>query len=290
MTTSHARPSINSSQASRPHHASAEVLPRPVVYSYPRVGGGLRRQLPVAHADIRKERAHRKERLAAAFRVFAWHGFDLGGAGHITARDPQWPDHFWVNPHGVYFGHIRASDLILVDHHGEIVEGEGLLNRAAFAIHGELHRARPDIMAAAHTHAIHGKSWSTLGRLLDPISQDACMFYEDHALFDDFTGVVNDTSEGNRIAETLGPHKAVILKNHGFLTVGATIEAAAWRYIAMENAAGTQLAAEAAGTPQLIRHEVARHTAHQMGSEFGNWASFLPLFDRVLREAPDFSD
>lgn len=270
--------------------APHESVARPIVYSYPRQGHGLKRELPQPKESVEAERAHRKERLAAAFRVFAWHGFDLGGAGHITARDPQWPDRFWVNPHGVYFGHIRASDLILVDHHGEVVEGDGLLNRAAFAIHSELHRARPDVLAAAHTHAPHGKSWSALGRLLDPISQDACAFYEDHALFDDFTGVVLDNSEGQRIAQALGQRKAVILQNHGFLTVGATIEAAAWRYIAMENAARVQLAVEAVGEPKAIPHDVAQHTARQVGTEFGNWASFLPLYDRVVREEPDFRD
>lgn len=265
--------------------------PRPIVYSLAREGTSrLKWDTPPQKSTFTEERLHRKQRLAAAFRVFAWLGFDMGGAGHITARDPEYPDHFWVNPHGVYFGHIRVSDLLLVNHHGEIVEGEGFLNQAAFAIHSELHKARPEVVAAAHAHSLYGKSWSTLGRLLDPLTQDSTTFYQDHALFDDFTGIVLDTSEGKRIANAIGHRKAVILKNHGHLTVAQTVEAAAWRYIAFENAAQAQLLAESAGTPQLIRPEVAASTASRTGSEFGNWASFLPYWDRVLRKEPDFLD
>lgn len=264
---------------------------RPASYDLPRQGAVRQRwEQPPQQATLAEERLYRKQRLAAAFRVFAWLGFDMGSAGHITVRDPEFQDHFWVNPHGVYFGHVRVSDLLLVNHAGEIVEGEGLLNQAAFAIHSELHKARPEVNAAAHSHSLYGKSWSTLGRLLDPLTQDSTAFYNDHALFDDFTGVVLDSSEGRRIAEAIGPRKAVILKNHGHLTVGQTVEAAAWRYIAFENAAHAQILAESVGTPQLIRPEVAERTRALTGSEYGNWASFLPFWDRVLRQEPDFLD
>src|SRR5712675_1074673 len=111
-----------------------------------------------------QERLHRKQRLAAAFRLFARYGFDEGVAGHITARDPEKTDHFWVNPFGMYFGHIRASDLLLVNHDGDVVEGKHPVNAAAFAIHSQVHAARPDVVAAAHAHSMYGKSWSSLGR------------------------------------------------------------------------------------------------------------------------------
>src|SRR5580698_1814815 len=84
------------------------------------------------------ERLYRKQRLAAGFRLFSKFGFDEGVAGHITARDPERLDHFWVNPFGVYFGHIRVSDLILVDHNGVVVEGDMPVNTAAFAIHSQI--------------------------------------------------------------------------------------------------------------------------------------------------------
>lgn len=182
---------------------------------------------PPIFERVEEERLHRKQRLAAAFRVFARFGFSEGTAGHITARDPEFTDHFWVNPFGMYFGHIRVSDLILVDSHGEVVKGSQLVNRAAFAIHSQVHEARPDIVAAAHAHSLYGKSWSSLGRLLDPLTQDACAFYEDHVLFDDYKGVVLDIKEGKRIADALGDKKAAILRNHGHLTVGHTVDEAA---------------------------------------------------------------
>ena len=240
---------------------------------------------------VELERLYRKQRLAASFRLFGRYGFDHGGAGHITVRDPEYPDHFWLNPAGVFFGYIRVSDLMLVDHDGEIVEhGEvKRLNQAAFAIHSRLHKARPDVLAAAHSHSTYGKAFSALGKLLDPLTQDSCAFYEDHALFEHFSGVVRDTGEGDRIAEALGDRKAVILQNHGILTVGPSVETAVWRYLAMENACQAQLLAEAAGTTKPVPHDVAKHTAGQVGGPYGDF-SFQPYFDLIAREEPDLFD
>src|SRR5579862_2573232 len=175
---------------------------------------------PPKFESVGEERLHRKQRLAAAFRMFSKCGFDEGVAGHITARDPEHTDHFWVNPFGMHFGQIRVSDLILVNDQGEVVEGGRPVNAAAFAIHSQVHAARPDVIAAAHAHSMYGKTWSSLGRLLDPITQDARAFYQDHGIFEDFTGVVDQIPEAQRIAEALGSSKAVILRNHGLLTTG----------------------------------------------------------------------
>jgi len=242
---------------------------------------------PAPRTSVEAERLHRQQQLAAAFRLFARYGFDQGLAGHITARDPELTDHFWVNPFGLHFSRMRVSDLLLVNAQGEIVVGDAPLNRAAFAIHAALHEARPDIVAAAHTHSLYGKAWSSLGRLLDPLTQDACAFYEDHALFEDFGGVVLETSEGQRIAEALGPKKAVILKNHGILTAGPTVEAAAWWYIALDNACHAQLLAEAAGRPSPIAHETARLTHEQVGRANGAVFSFKSLFDVLVAQEPE---
>jgi ribulose-5-phosphate 4-epimerase/fuculose-1-phosphate aldolase len=233
------------------------------------------------------ERLHRKQRLAAAFRLFGKLGFDEGAAGHITVRDPERSDHFWVNPFGVSFKQMKVSDLLLVNHAGEIVKGEGLLNAAAFAIHGSIHAACPDVVAAAHAHSVYGKSWSSLGRPLDPLTQDACAFYRDHVLFDDFTGVVLDPAEGRRIAAALGQHKACILQNHGLLTVGGSVESAAWWFITMERSCQAQLLAEAAGTPKLIRPEIAQLTQDTIGTEQSGWFSFQPLYQTIVAEQPD---
>ena len=243
--------------------------------------------MPPTFTSVEDERLHRKQRLAGAFRLFSRFGFDEGVAGHITARDPEKLDHFWVNPFGMHFGQIRVSDLILVNDEGEVVEGDRPVNAAAFAIHSQVHAARPDVVAAAHSHSMYGKSWSALGRLLDPLTQDACAFYGDHALFDDYTGVVLDVEEGKRIAHALGPKKAVILRNHGLLTVGKSVEEAAWWFITMERSCQVQLMAEAAGNPVLIDEENATKTAALVGSDIAGWFSFQPLWDRITREQPD---
>jgi ribulose-5-phosphate 4-epimerase/fuculose-1-phosphate aldolase len=243
-----------------------------------------------APRTIEEERLHRKQRLAASFRLFSRFGFDEGIAGHITARDPELTDHFWVNPFGMHFGHITVSDLLLVRHDGEIVHGNRPVNAAAFAIHSQVHAARPDVIGAAHAHSVYGKTWSSLGRLLDPITQDACSFYDDHALFDDYTGVVLDPEEGRRIGVALGHRKAVILRNHGLLTVGHSVEEAAWWFITMERSCQAQLMAEAAGKPIQIAPEMARLTQGQVGSHLAGWFSFQPLWDRITREQPDLFD
>lgn len=242
---------------------------------------------PPVFSSVEEERLHRKQRLAAALRIFAHYGFDEGVAGHITARDPELMDHFWVNPFGMYFGQIRVSDLLLVNHKGEVVQGDRPVNAAAFAIHSQIHLARPDVVAAAHAHAVYGKSWSTLGRMLDPITQDACSFYEDHAVFDDYTGVVLSTDEGQRIAETLGERKALILRNHGLLTVGHSVDEAAWWFVAMDRSCQAQLLAEAAGTPVLIEPETASLTFSQVGTHFMGWFSFQSLYDKIVQQQPD---
>lgn len=245
---------------------------------------------PPKFERVEDERLHRKQRLAAAFRLFARYGFDEGIAGHITARDPELADHFWVNPFGMYFGHIRVSDLLLVNHKGEVVEGDKPVNVAAFAIHSQVHQARPDVVAAAHAHSTYGKSWSSLGRLLDPLTQDACSFYEDHSLFDEYTGVVLDTQEGKRIATALGDRKAAILRNHGLLTVGHSVDEAAWWFITMDRSCQVQLMAEAAGKPVVIDPEIASLTYSQIGSHYMGWFSFQSLYDKIVRQEPDLLD
>ncbi|HEY9555317.1 MAG TPA: class II aldolase/adducin family protein [Acidimicrobiales bacterium] len=234
-----------------------------------------------------EERRHRKQRLAAGFRLFGLFGFDEGVAGHITARDPERPDHFWVNPLGMGFKQIRVKDLILVNHQGEVVEGTWPVNRAAFVIHSQIHAARPDAVAAAHSHSIYGKAWSTLRRPLDPLTQDACAFYGDQALFDDYTGAVFEIEEGKRLAAALGENKAMILSNHGLLTVGQSVDEAVWWFITMERSCQAQLLAEAAGKPVLIDPEHAATTAEQVGNRAAGWLSFQPLYDRIVAEQPD---
>jgi len=233
-------------------------------------------------------RQERKEKLAGAFRLFSKFGFDEGNAGHITVRDPEFKDCFWVNPFNMHFSLIKVSDLILVNHKGEVVEGKHPVNKAGFTIHSKLHQARPDVVAAAHAHSVYGKAFSTLGKLLDPINQEACAFYKDHSLFDDYTGLVHELSEGERISQALKNNKAVILQNHGLLTVGGSVEEAVWWFISMERSCQIQLIAQTAGKPIQIEEESARKTAKQVGSPDEAKQCFTPLWQRILNEQPDF--
>jgi ribulose-5-phosphate 4-epimerase/fuculose-1-phosphate aldolase len=234
-----------------------------------------------------EERLYRKQRLAATLRLFARLGFDEGAGGHVTARDPEDPDRFWINPFGVHFGQVRVSDLLLVDGDGTVLSGTGTINPAGYAIHSQVHAARPDVVAAAHTHSTFGKAWSTLGRRLDALTQDSCAFYEDHEVFDEFDGIVLESDEGARIAGRLGKAKAVILRNHGLLTVGGSVQEAAWWFVAMERCCHVQLLAEAAGAPVRIDPEVARATAATMGSPQLGRLNFRPLYDDIVRAQPD---
>ncbi|OEJ25459.1 aldolase [Streptomyces agglomeratus] len=243
--------------------------------------------MPPTHATAAEERQYRKERLAAALRLFGQYGYEEGVSGHITARDPQYADCFWVNPFGLSFADMTVSDLILVNGEGQVVEGRSHVNQAAFLVHAQVHRARPDVVAVAHTHSVHGRALSALGELLDPITQEACAFYEDHALYDAYTGVSVDEEEGRWIAGALGPHKAVILRNHGLLTVGDSVDAAAWWFIAMERCCQVQLAAKAAGRPVPIDHKDAVATRDQLGGDLVAWINHQPLWRRISRAEPE---
>jgi ribulose-5-phosphate 4-epimerase/fuculose-1-phosphate aldolase len=238
--------------------------------------------------SIEEERRHRKQRLAAGFRLFGHFGFDEGVAGHITARDPELTDHFWVNPFAMNFKQIKVKDLLLVNDKGEIVEGTWPVNQAAFCIHSAIHQARTDVVAAAHSHSVYGKTFSALARPLEPITQDACGFHGDHVVFDEYTGVVLDTEEGKKIAHALGEHKAAILRNHGLLTVGHTVDEAVWWFITMERSCQAQLLAMSTGVDyRVIDEETAALTATQVGNHMAGWLSFQPLYDWIVAQQPD---
>lgn len=244
---------------------------------------------PPTFQSVAEERNHRKVRLAAAFRVFSKFGFDDGVTGHITARDPEHTDHLWVNPWGMSFGHIRASDLCLIDGTGQLVEGVGPVNPAAITIHASVHDARPDVVCVAHSHSLYGKAWSAFGWKLEPITQDACAFYERHSVFDQYNGVVLEGDEGRALAESLGANRAAILKNHGILTAGATVDEAAWWFISLERSCQAQLLALAAGKPDVIPAGTARQVAALYDQRAG-WFNFQPILARIMREQPDLAE
>lgn len=242
---------------------------------------------------VEQKRFYLKKILAGAYRIFGKFGFSEGVAGHITCRDPEHTDCFWVNPFGVSFNQIKMSDLILVNEEGAIVAGKHEnLNKAAFAIHAAIHKARPDVIAAAHSHTVYGKTFSAFGKHLDPLTQDSCIFYKDHGLFDDYTGVVGDLSEGDRIGEALGDMKAVVLQNHGLLTVGHSIEECIFWFVTMERTCQSQILAESTGNKLvLIDDETALKTRnYEVGFPLAGYFSFQPMWQDIVAQQPDFMD
>ncbi|KAF2690260.1 arad-like aldolase/epimerase [Lentithecium fluviatile CBS 122367] len=246
---------------------------------------------PPKFDDKYKERAYLKGRLAAAFRIFGKYGFDEGVAGHITMRDPVDTSTFWVNPFGVAFSLIKASDLILVNEEGKVIDGGPcrLLNTAAYMIHSAVHQARPEVNAAAHSHSLYGRSFCSLGRKLDITTQDSCAFYNDHVLYDSFNGIVLAAEEGKNIAKAIGQNKAALLQNHGILTVGKTIEEAVFWFVSMDKCCHAQLLADAAAagrgsTTVKITDEDAEFTYNTVGTPMAGWFSAKPLFDVIHNE------
>jgi len=238
-------------------------------------------------ASLEEERLYRKQHLAAAFRVFAERGFDEGVAGHISVRDPILTDHFWLNPLSQHFSQICVSDLILVNEDGDVVVGDEPINAAAFAIHSEIHKARPDVHAACHAHSVYGKAWSAFGRPLDMITQDALRFYKSHSVYDNFGGIVLDREEGRRIAKCLGNGKAAILQNHGLLTVGNSVDEAAFWFMSLDKTCHAQLLVDAASAGSghkkiIIADEEAQFTHDQIGTPEKGWLAFQGYYDEIL--------
>lgn len=242
-------------------------------------------------ATVEEERLHRKQRLAGALRIFGRFGFGEGVAGHITVRDPEFPDYFWVNPLGLSFRHMKVSDLILVNHHGEVVYGKHSVNRAAYVLHAAVHAARPDVIAAAHAHSVYGKAFSSLGIQLDPLTQDSCAFYENNVVIADHGGaVVFEEQAGHDFAKAFGNYRAAIHQNHGHFTVGSSVDEAVFWFVCFERCAQAQLAAMAAGTPKHIPHESAVYTRENAGNAITGWMHFQPLWQEICKTDPDLFD
>lgn len=190
-----------------------------------------------------------------------------------------------MNPFAMHFSLIRASDLVLVDSAGYVVEGgnQDMINEAGFMIHSEVHHARPEVMAVAHTHGVYGKTWSSFGKNIEMLTQDACNFYGKVSVYEEHGGIALAQDEGRAIARALGRENiAAVLMNHGYapflalrvlrkkligrlITVGSTVDEAAFLFYSLDKACHSQLMAEAAaanGVPKrIISDEVAQFTA-----------------------------
>ena len=244
---------------------------------------------PGSVENFEEERLHRKQRLAAGLRILGRLRLAEGVAGHVTVRDPEYPDKFWVNPFGKNFKLMKVSDLICVDQNGDVVQGDKPVNAAAFAIHSQLHAARPDILAAAHCHSMYGRTFSSLGKPLKMITQDDTMFYNDVALCSAGSGaVVLDTEVGKAMAASLGDKKALIHQNHGLITTGGSVDSAIWWFVALERSCQSQLLAESAGHPIEIPDDLATSGYEQQGHDLAGWFQFQPWWEELLRDEPDF--
>lgn len=188
--------------------------------------------------------------LAACYRLCEQYGMSDMIYTHITARVPDSPGHFLINPNGMLFGEITASSLLKVSVEGEILYKPDLpygLHPAGFTIHSSIYRARPDAMAAMHTHTVAGMAVSALKCGLLPLTQTATRFYGRIA-YHDFRGPERDPSEREALARSIGPLNTCILRNHGLLTLGESVPEAFIAMWGLERACQAQLQAMACNT------------------------------------------
>ncbi len=224
-------------------------------------------------------RARRKRDVALGYRLLAaQHWGDLGD-GHISGRDPEREDCFWLLRYGVPYQEARVSDLILVAPDGSLVEGEGPINIAGYYIHQPILAARPDAVSAVHVHTGWGTPFAAEVRPIEPISQESCIFFEDHAIFDDEEVQVQSVDAGQRIAEALGSTRAVILRNHGLLTVGDSVAEAVGSFVLLERAAEAHMKARNA---KPISAEGARFAKADLTKYGAGRVAFRSLVARHL--------
>lgn len=255
--------------------------------------------LAQANVEQPRDEAEARLQLAAAYRLVAHFGMDDLIYNHISMRVPGEDEHFLINPYGMFFREITASSLVKIDVDGNRVAGEGEVNRAGFVIHAAVHKARVDAHCVLHTHSDAATAVSALPEGLLPVSQFSMHFY-DRIGFHDYEGVVLDLGEQGRLAANLGEKRALLLRNHGLLTVGRTVPEAFMLAYYFERAARIQLAASAA-TPggaaglHLPPPEVCEHTARQFTELKGDirwpgsreWPGFVRLLDAT---APGWRD
>jgi ribulose-5-phosphate 4-epimerase/fuculose-1-phosphate aldolase len=217
--------------------------------------------------SIDDERAHRKRMCAVGYRILAAQRWGQLGDGHVSARDPELTDHFWLLDYGVPFGEATVDRLVLVGPN----DGIGSVNTAGYNIHAPILAARPDAVSAAHTHTHFGTPWSANVEPFRAISQESCAFVFDQAMFDDEEVEVLSLDGGKRIAAAIGDAKLCILRNHGLLTVGRTVEAAVGWFVMAERVAEVHVKAPA-GKP--ISDEAAHIAASTLAPELTGWRVF----------------
>ncbi|MHA6196072.1 class II aldolase/adducin family protein [Pseudomonas wadenswilerensis] len=226
--------------------------------------------------------------LAALYRLVAYYRMTDLIDTHITLRVPGPERHFLINRYGVAFEKMRASDLVLIDLDGNVVDRHyngGRVNAAGFVIHSAIHDARPDLHCIIHTHTAAGMAVAAQRDGLLPLTQHALKFHGNLA-YHTYEGIALSLEERERLVADLGSHKAMILRNHGLLAAGGSVAAAFHEIYFLERACQAQIQAMAGGTALNIpSEEVCRHTAAQFARDGIDgiidmaWQAALSLID-----------
>lgn len=229
--------------------------------------------------------------LAACYRLIALAELDDQTATHITLRVPDQPGHFLINPYGLLFSQVTASNLVKIDIDGNIVsETDYPINPAGFVIHSAIHGARDDAHCIIHTHTVSGMAVSCLEEGLLPISQKSLRFAGDRLAYHDYEGKSDDLDERGRLVADLGHRNAMILRNHGLLVCGPTVGQAYHAMMNLEKSCRTQLAAMASGgiliqlSDAVIEHAAQQHARDDIPGKNGRpnaWPSQLARLDKI---------
>lgn len=238
-----------------------------------------------------------REDLAAAYRLMAHFGLDDSIYTHISARVPGTEDQFLINPFGLLFRDITASSLVKIDLEGRIIEPSPYdVNPAGFTIHSAVHSVRHDAQCVLHTHTVAGVAVSSLQEGLQPCNQWALQFYN-RVVYHEFEGIALDLDERERLIADLGPTaRAMILRNHGLMTLGRTVSEAVILMLNLDRACRVQLAIQGSGQPvRPVSPEVCERTARQYesgdsnrlpGQADPNQREWLGLLKHLERPAP----
>ncbi len=233
----------------------------------------VKKEIPSAEWEMRID-------LAAAFRLIEIFGWSDLLATHLSARVPGSADHFLINPFGLMFEEITASNLVKVDQNGTILsETEFDINPAGFTIHSAVHMNKPEIACVIHTHTQAGVGVATQKNGLLPLTQHALAVIA-HTGYHGYEGIATDLDERDRIASDLADHKVLILCNHGLLTVGESVgEAFMWMYRA-ERACRMQLACQQAGAELMPIPEQVQNTTIERNRLENSKKGYRPIGKR----------
>ncbi|KAF7962050.1 hypothetical protein AWV80_26095 [Cupriavidus sp. UYMU48A] len=229
-------------------------------------------------------------KLAGTYRLFAHLGWDYLIFGHITVRVPGPEGHFLINPFGLRFDEVTASNLVKIDAQANIVEESKYpVNPAGFFIHSAIHQARPDAHCVMHTHTTAGMALAATETEVLPLDFAGCAAYG-RVGYHDFAGVHADESDSAALLNSLGDKNYLVLRNHGLLTCGETLARAFQRLYWLETACQVQVAAHAMNVPvRRVPNEVARHHAQVLDGDNGELtlAAMLRLMEKL---DPSFKD